>query len=272
MEFKISRKGKQPVIMKKPNLALSLSILLILGIISFGEPLFAQDSSSFVEEIENQHKLKKFQKYDWIAFDIKLQFGGKERLNGRVYSKTNSSMMRLDYSDGTRLIFDGQKVYSNKKPKSEQSAIFDLFTWQYFFVAPYKFSDPGTVWDYNGSAQLQNTDYETAKLSFAPGTGVSHRDWYLVYADENSTLQAMAYIVTLGKSTDEANQEPHAITYTAYETVRGIPFASEWKFWDWSAEAGLAAQLGEAQISNITLGKKADDTFNINDSDLVIMK
>ncbi|MEO1434442.1 MAG: hypothetical protein AAFV80_02845 [Bacteroidota bacterium] len=247
-----------------------LQSLSLFALLLFGMTGLAQSSSDFVAAVEQAHQKKKFDKYDYVAFDLQLFFGGKERFNGRVYSTTNSSAIRLDYEDGTRLVFDGQKCYSNKEKTSEQSWIFDLFTWQYFFVAPYKFSDPGTVWQFKGPAQLNDKDYETAKLTFEPGTGVSHRDWYLAYADNNQQLRAMSYIVTLGKSTEEANQEPHAITYEAFQTVKGIPFATNWAFWDWSAEAGLSNQLGEAKIQNIILGKKQGDLFQIQDRDLVI--
>ncbi|MEM6722410.1 MAG: hypothetical protein AAF598_00155 [Bacteroidota bacterium] len=249
-----------------------LRTLLLISILLIGMNGQAQTSSEFVAKVERAHQKKKFDKYDWVAFDLQLYFGGKERYNGRVYSKTNSSAIRLDYGDGTRLIFDGKKAYSNKETTSEQSWIFDLFTWQYFFVAPYKFSDPGTVWQTKGAAQLNANDYETAKLTFEPGTGVSHRDWYLVYADENQQLRAMSYIVTMGVSTEEASQEPHAITYDAFRQIKGIPFATAWAFWDWSAEDGLSNQLGKATIQNIVLGKKEGDLFTVQDGDIVILE
>ncbi len=39
--------------------------------------------------------------------------------------------------------------------------------------------------------------------------------------------------------------------------MEGIPFAKQWKFWNWSEEKGLEDQLGVATISNIQFSDDA---------------
>jgi hypothetical protein len=84
-----------------------------------------------------------------------------------------------------------------------------------------------------------------------------------MYADEKSNLiQCAAYIVTAGGSTqEEAEKDPHAIEYTNYIEVDGIPFAQNWKFWGWQPAEGLTDQLGEATITNIQFVDLEADFF-----------
>ena len=109
---------------------------------------------------------------------------------------------------------------------------------------------------------MNGENYLTHKLSFEAGTGDAPDDWYVLYADEDSQLlQVAAYIVTAGQSQEEAEEDPHAIEYLNYQTVDGVPFATEWKFWGWRTEEGLTDQLGSANVSNIKLLDDTGDVF-----------
>lgn len=49
--------------------------------------------------------------------------------------------------NGTVAVFDGAKVWVTPKKNNNAKARFDIFTWQYFFMAPFKLSDKGTNWE-----------------------------------------------------------------------------------------------------------------------------
>lgn len=208
-----------------------------------------------VAAMDEAHKVDAFHQKDAIAFDIELYFGGQKRMEGTVYSKTNSTGMRIERLDGTALVYDGEKVYQTPANAEWQGARFDIFTWQYFFMAPFKFNDPGTNWVPMADAMMNDQAYASAKLTFDSGTGDAPDDWYIAYQDkETDLLEGLAYIVTFGgKEQTEAEAEPHAITYHDYEMVDGIPIAKTWKFWMWTQEGGFQMDktIGEANITNV---------------------
>ncbi len=181
-----------------------------------------------------------------------LYFGGSKRLEATITALTNSTKVRLDRADGLSLIYDGHTVYQSPASAEYGGARFDIFTWQYFFMAPFKFSDPGANWEYLGDKQLQGKSYEAAKLTFEAGTGDAPDDWYIAYKHPDThRLFSMAYIVTFNKSREKAEEEPHAITYHDYEEVDGVPFATRWQFWMWTEARGIFDQLGRAEIANV---------------------
>lgn len=206
-----------------------------------------------IASMDAAHHVSEFHQKPAIAFDIELFFGGQKRMTGKVYSATNSSGIRVEKNDGTTLIYDGKKVWQLPADAENPSARFDMFTWQYFFMAPFKFNDPGTNWTAMPDATMNGKTFACAKLTFDKGTGDSSNDWYIAYQDQDTKLlDGLAYIVTFGgKPQETAEEAPHAITYADYTDVDGIPIATTWKFWSWTPEKGMQDQIGEANISNI---------------------
>ncbi|MCH4823491.1 hypothetical protein ML462_09955 [Gramella lutea] len=211
---------------------------------------------SFSENIEEAHNKAAFMNKEAISFDIKLEFGGKTRLEGKVSMTTNSTKVRLDKSDGSSIIYDGKEVFITPKSANAEGARFDIFTWQYFFAMPFKLTDPGTVWEEQEKRVLDSTNYETAKLTFQSDVGDSPDDWYVVYKDlESNRLKAAAYIVTFGKDKSKAEEDPHAIVYSDFKTVENVSFATSWDFHNWNEKEGFGKKLGEANISNLKFFK-----------------
>ncbi|WP_299185813.1 DUF6503 family protein [uncultured Aquimarina sp.] len=226
-------------------------------------------SDHFIKSIEKAHKKDKFLDHKAVSFYIKIIFNGKEHLEGKVTMLTNSSKIRIDKKDESKLIYDGEKVYLCPADANDKGARFDMFTWTYFFGLPYKLSDPGTKWEMQDDRTLNNTIHSTAKLTFEAGTGDAPDDWYVIYADPVAkSLQAAAYIVTFGSDgdTSKAEADPHAIHYKDFTSIDSIPFATKWEFYGWTSEKGMTDKLGEATISDITFleneGKLFDDPEN----------
>lgn len=226
---------------------------------------------ALVESIENAHMKNAFLEKEVIQFDMTLFFGGNKVLETTLTMMTNSSKVKLENADGTSLLFDGEEVYMSPAGADYKRARFDMFTWSYFFAAPYKFSDGGTIWEEKPMAILNGTAYNTALLTFEGNVGDSPDDWYLAYqTPETNLLYAMAYIVTFGKSVDKANEEPHAISYENYQAVEGIPIATTWKFWMWYEEEGITDVIGEAQISNIHFLSNDASLFTLPEDKAVV--
>ncbi len=236
----------------------SLSILFSCSKQGGNERVISQKNNvekqklDFVKEIEKAHFKTLFESHKAISFDIQLFFNNKERLNANIVMLTNSGKVKINKKDGTELLYNGKDMLVFPPEANNEKARFDMFTWSYFFAIPYKLSDPGTIWEVQKEKTMFEKEMPTAKLTFESGTGDSPKDWYLVYKNEKTNLiSAMAYIVTLGKTLNEAEKNPHAITYEEYKKVEGILFATSWKFWEWNEVTGATKELGNAKISNI---------------------
>jgi hypothetical protein len=225
------------------------------------------NSEQFVADIESVHQKNIFKSFEVVEFDLNLVFGGKKRFEGRIYIMTDGSKVKMEDGSSTKL-WDGNKAMVLPDTLDNESARFGLLTWSYFFAAPYKLSDPGTNHEFLGQLPLEDSEYSANKLTFGNGVGDTPEDWYVVYKDRNSDLlAAMAYIVTGGGTAlEDAEKNPHAITYEAYTELGGIPFATQWNFWTWTKEGKMNKLLGSASVSNIRLVKKAGDLFRSTDS------
>ncbi|MGB0175868.1 MAG: DUF6503 family protein [Owenweeksia sp.] len=221
-----------------------------------------ETSGGFVPDMEKAHQKELFLKQEAVQFDIELNFNGKERLKGTVTLQTNSRKGRIDTRDGQVVMYDNGVVYYSPEYGEAGKANFDAYTWSYFFLMPYKLSDPGTNWANYSDKELQGKMYDVQKLTFDEGVGGSPEDWYIVYRDpKTKLLYSAAYIVTANKSVKEAEKDPHAIEYLQYEYVDGVPFSKRWNFWAWKPGQGLTKKLGEAQLSLVRFTQLNEDFF-----------
>ncbi len=213
-----------------------------------------------IADLEQAHNVKAFIQKEAVVFDLVIFSQGEKRIEANITAATNSAGVKLERSNGVKLVYDGAKVWQTPSDLEYRSARFDIFTWQYFFMAPFKFSDPGTQWKAIGEKQLGGKAYDAAKLTFEDETGDSPKDWYIAYKSKaTNLLECMVYIVTFGSNnTQAAEEELRAITYHDYHLVDGVPFPATWKFWLWSEEKGLHTQLGEAKVNNIHFVKGED--------------
>ncbi len=228
---------------------------------------------SFSENIEEAHNKSAFKMKEAVSFDIQLNFGGSERLKAKLAMNTNSSGIRIEKNNGSTIIFDGSKVAMSPDSSATDGARFDIFTWQYFFAMPFKLTDPGTVWEESSQRKLDSLEYPSSKLTFKNDTGDSPDDWYVVYQDDESKLlKAAAYIVTFGTDKSKAEENPHAIVYSDYQTVENVSFATTWSFHNWNEESGLGDKIGEAKISNILFFQPEESYFQIPENSKEVKK
>jgi len=226
----------------------------------------------YVKSIEKTHKKDEFLKHKAISFNINVLFGGNEHLDGKITMLTNSTKIRIDRKDESKLIYNGEKVFLCPKEVNYKGARFDIFTWTYFFGFPYKLDDPGTKWELKNPKPLDGVEHQTAKLTFENGIGDAPDDWYVLYSDNQNLLKAAAYIVTFGSAgdTSKAEADPHAIQYKDFKTINGIPFATKWEFFGWTEEKGMTTKIGEATITDITFLEQEGNIFETPDNAKII--
>jgi hypothetical protein len=242
--------------MKKITLALIAIALIAIGCKS------NEKNVKFTNKVEKAHHKEAFLAKDAVQFDLKLEFGTKVRMDAKFTILTNSTKGVIEYNNGAKIIFDKDKVFYSSMIPNEESVRFDAFTWEYFFLFPTKLSDPGTIWNDYDNKEEDYTNYLTKKLSFASGTGDAPDDWYVVYVDKTTNLiKKAAYIVTANGTKEEAEKNPHAIQYSDYKEIDGLPISSKWIFWGWKEGKGLTDELGHATLSNIKFIVADSDYF-----------
>ncbi|MGY5353043.1 DUF6503 family protein [Wenyingzhuangia sp. IMCC45533] len=214
-----------------------------------------------ITKIETAHHKNSFLSKNAVEFDINVKFGGKEHISGKITALTNSTKALITLKTGDKIYINNDKVQHTPNIKNEPMVRFDAYTWTYFFMFPYKLSDAGTQWSEFGETTLNGETKNIQHLTFESGTGDAPDDWYYVYSNPKTNLiDVAAYIVSFGKTKEQAEKEPHAIKYENYQTVDGIPFATNWTFWGWTKKQGLTQQIGEASIENIKF-LEADDQY-----------
>lgn len=225
-----------------------------------------EEQESFASLVESAHHKESFIAKDVVVFDLILTFGGNERLNGQISLSTDSRMGKIVENNGDQLYYEDDRVfYKDRDSLDVEKVRFKAYTWSYFFLMPFKLTDPGTVWEDYSPKTLNDDTYKAEKLMFKSEVGDSPDDWYIVYADTNDyRMYAAAYIVTYSKSKEDAEVDPHAIVYENYTKIDGIPFAQKWTFWEWR-DGVLTKQLGEAQLSNFQFKSASEVSFTAPD-------
>ena len=229
-----------------------VSLLAVLTFATIG-------AAPSIPEIEAAHHATELRSHPVLKVHLELDFGGKPRIHGTLYARTDGGRTRIETDDGRVIVFDGKTAHLKTTGATDAKVLggarLDALTWSYFLLAPFKLSDSGAQYDRtNGALPFLTVPMETAKLTFGERIGDAPDDWYVVYANpENHRVEGLAYIVTFGPKTKEsAEKEPHAIVYSHYERFQGVTLATEWAFRLWSAKAGVhGPNLGAAKLSNI---------------------
>jgi hypothetical protein len=225
----------------------------------------AETGEDFVEKIKKAHFFDRFHSKEVVTFDIELTWGGKPSLQATMTTLTSTGKIKWQTNDGKTVIFDGKKTWDLTTNTAYQNARFDIFTYHYFFMFPFKVRDKGTNWQILPDKTYDYNDYARAKLTFGNNTGDSPDDWYIVHRNKATNyVEALTYIVTYGgKAQHEAEKKPSSITYHDWTAIDGVMFPTTWKFWNWAEEKGFFNLKGSAKIKNIHFLKAAKGFFYV---------
>ena len=216
-------------------------------------------ASGLAAEVAARHGGDAWSQLEAVRCRLRVEFGGKVRLEGTMLYAPHSNRVRLDLDDGAVLVFDGQRAWC--APQAFPRARFHLLTWSYFLGAPFKLGDPGSALADAGRHPLRPdaAPLRVGRLTFGAGVGDTPDDWYV---DDEGTLHALGYIVTYGKSATEASKEPHAAVYDDYTVVAGLRLSQRWTFYNWTRAAGLQGEpIGRVQVSKLEVVEPAADAF-----------
>lgn len=244
-----------------------IATTLLLATLAFVGCKSNEEKATFTDKTEKAHQKEPFSSKQAVQFDFNLEFGGKERMVSQITLLTNSTEGLIEYKDGAKIVYKKDKVYYSPNIPNEEAVRFDAYTWGYFFLFPYKLTDPGTIWNAYDNKETDHEDFLTEKLTFKSGTGDAPDDWYVVYADKNTHLiSKAAYIVSVKAGKEEAEKNPHAIQYLNYKEVDGVPIATQWTFWGWKEGTGFTDEIGHASLTNIKFITVTEDTFKTDET------
>lgn len=249
------------------------------GAASGGRIAVPKTTSRFVDVVESAHRAGRWRRHDAIRFNIHVEFNGKPMLDALFISKTDMSAVRMELMDGSVVVYDGQDVWANGAAAGLPMSRFHVWTWPYFLAAPFKLNDPGTALQIMDALPMRGMLHPAARLTFtppgtpgtagnpaagqSPGVGDTPGNWYIAYTDPRSDwLRAMAYIVTFGKSTLEAEKEPQAILYDDHVQIDGAILSRYWTFWNWDLHIGTHGDpLGHARLTNLEFVRTTASVF-----------
>lgn len=208
----------------------------------------------FLESVESAHNADAWYDAAGIRTDVKVVFGGATRINGTMTFDCWLGKARIDQYDGRSVVFDGDTAWVSPASADFPRARFDVITWPYFLAAPMKLGDPGANLSEHKTLPMRGGDaQETMKLTFGDGVGDAPDDWYIVFANDDGVVEALAYIITYGGS-DPEEAKPSIILYSDYQVVDGVPIPMRWDFYYWDEEKGVYGEpKGYAELSNPAL-------------------
>ncbi len=224
----------------------------------------------YVSNMETAHQKVKLLQNGIVCFNLDMTFGSRNT-KMKIFSTPTSSSIRVDKKNGASTVMINGEIFTDADSTLWRNEKFGIYTYQYFFMAPYKFSDDGTIWTRLSDAEMEGENTKRAKLTFESGTGDAPDDWYIVHSDPTSNrVKYIGYIVTGGgTSVEEAEQNAHAIKYSNYKMVAGVPIAHKWEFFDYSQDDGLGEKIGEGLIKNVEMMDEVDQFEIINDGTYV---
>jgi len=221
---------------------------------------------NFVSRMETAHQKAKLLENGVVCFNLDMTFGSRNS-KMKIFTTPNSSAIRVDKKDGASTVMLNGEIYSDADSTRWTNEKFGVYTYQYFFMAPFKFSDEGTIWTKLPDMEIEGEITNRAQLTFESGTGDAPDDWYIVHSDPiTNRVNYIGYIVTGGgTSIEEAEKNAHAIKYSNYKNFDGVPIATNWEFFDYNKEEGLGAKIGEGIIKNVEMMDIVDQFEIIND-------
>jgi hypothetical protein len=221
---------------------------------------------SFVSDIKIAHQKSRLLNNGIVCFNLDLTFGSNNSKK-KIFTTPTSSAIRIDKINGASTVMIDGDIFTDADSTKWASEKFGIYTYQYFFMAPYKFSDKGTVWNKLDDMVIDGENTKRAKLTFESGIGDAPDDWYIIHSDPNTNrVKYIGYIVTGGGTPiEEAEKNAHVVKYSDYQLIDGVPIAFKWEFYDYNKEKGLGDKIGEGIINNVEMMDVVDQFDIIND-------
>lgn len=267
--------------MKKSQFVLSL--LLYLAILAFLPACSEQANESanadpikidafskprpmvglFVLSLEKAHNAAEYRKHENVRFEVTTDFGEMEKVHAIITMSTTQKDVKINNDDGTYLVYQESTTSLLEDSIMHNFERFKHFAWAHFFSLPKRLRNEYVrVEKFEGSNGLGDESFRVRRIRLEPRPG--HDDifeWYVVYVDRTTGLIRYAGYGVPNEIFESKDILAHAVEYSDYELVEGIPIAHRWTFWEWNAKTGLGKKLGESKLENISFLEVEEDYY-----------
>ena len=188
--------------------------------------------------------LARWRGFGRVEYDLRWD-AGTRKLADHQSVDLGSRRTLVAAADGTyRVGSDGREVWITPNAAAlaggKMPPRFYVGTPFYFFGIPFVLADPGAKSEAQARKTFDGKECDVTRVTFAPGTGDTPEDYYLLYADANThEVRLVAYIVTYpalrgGKTLEEL--EPHALVYDEWQDADGLRVLKRGRFFNWNAK------------------------------------
>ena len=257
--------------MKKPALIIgSFMTLLVSGLFTGCEtppqdkkeaPFMDLDAFSkpqpvvglFVLTLEKAHNAAEYRKRENVRFEITGNIGGLENHQATITMSTTTHDVKIQPATGSPFVYEDSKTSLMEDSIMNNFERLNSFAWAHFFSLPKRLRNHDVrVEKFEGSGVLNGESYKVRRIRLEPKPGFDDLfEWYVVYADRNTGLLRYAAYALPEQMSYSEDAISHAVEYSDYRDIDGIPIAHTWTFWEWNPEKGLGKKLGDAQLENV---------------------
>ncbi|MEO6436839.1 MAG: hypothetical protein ABIP55_13915 [Tepidisphaeraceae bacterium] len=201
-----------------------------------------------LRDIERSHGLSAWRRHRAVQCEFTLDIGEKRVIDGRLTAATDLSGSRLDLRDGTALVYDGTTAWVMPPRRDFDKARSHLLLWPYLLALPFTLRDAGSTLTSEGPLLLGGKHYDALRVSFAG----SPADWHVLYPDgETGRLKAIAFMAAFDPI-PRRGDEPHAVIYTDFTEIEGVPLAQHWMIYHWNRAQGTVGDpIARAALRNV---------------------
>lgn len=131
--------------------------------------------------------------------------------------------------------FDGRVAWAlpDANKVSGKSAAFYYNLDFYFIGVPFLLKDSGVVATYSGETTISGKTYESLKITFNSGVGLTPEDVYYLYIDpESFMLNILTYSISYFDKEDAKINS--AKIYSEYQEIQGVKMPTKMENFEWS--------------------------------------
>lgn len=200
----------------------------------------AQKLSRFTEEV--YHKTE-FKSYKAISFNLEINRNNAKTVNLKVSFNTDFSRLKIEDKSGIILLFNNGDLYAPNEADIDEN----LLTYANLFALPFRLKDSELSNGNDSGEDFDGKTYSTFQLE--SNVLFSKKNESLkIYTDQRTGFLATAIFLN---RKDEPFKQARAVVFKNHFTLKQIPMAKNWEFFDWNEKEGLGKKIGEATISKV---------------------
>lgn len=195
--------------------------------------------------------------------DFALEFTGKPALEGTMSYDIIRGRSRIDLKDGTKLVFDGQKVWVSPASAKFTGARSNLATWSFLLTAPARLQEPAIIATDYYEKLFHGEPCDSIRVTFKNGAVQTPGDWYRVYAGrQDHEVRGIAFMMKEADGAGSVKAQQRAASFDGFKRIDGISLPTSWIFWNSDDMHGADGEpIGKAAITNMKFIQPADDMF-----------